>query len=692
MRRAAIIGWITLLGWSSLLNGQINQKRTLSETRHQIYYATYSPDGKFIATTGSDNNIILWNSKRNTIFRTLPGLKKRQNRVVFTSDSKGLFSAGEDGLIYTWDLLQVQIANSTTGHSGAINALDINPYGTLLASGGDDKIVRVWEIIGNNLAPLYELKGHRKTITSLAFSPDGRTLISGGADRLLMKWNVSDGINTGNTEAHNDRISCATYSPDGRFIATGGFDNLIKIWNSETLTSPKILKGHTDWVQTLDYTNSGNHIISGGHDQYIRVWEVKSGEMVGVSNKLEQIVLSVDVCPMRNDIISSCLLSEQLRIWAHGYGPNGNSSTTEPGFQEQVTQKQVTQDIDQDLPSKTEPDVPSITLFSPEPLNGSVIHDKASILIIGKADDPEGIQTMLINRQRTPLSESGIFQMEIELVTGENTIELVAVSNRGKMTRSSFVIHCTDDNSTRATGEQQSAVQGRYHALIIGINDYVDEKIPDLDYPLADADTLYKILINKYSFSEDHIIFLRNPVRTDIIIAMDSLSRTVTTNDNLLVFYAGHGNWDEKSGIGYWLPNDAARSNTANWFRNSTLRDFIGSIQSRHTLLIADACFSGSIFKTRSAFGSEVQGIQKLHELPSRKAMTSGNLKEVPDRSVFVKYLIQELNQNDAKFLPSEELFNSFKTAVLNNSPNVPRYGTIQNVGDEGGDFIFVKK
>jgi hypothetical protein len=57
-----------------------------------------------------------------------------------------------------------------------------------------------------------------------------------------------------------------------------------------------------------------------------------------------------------------------------------------------------------------------------------------------------------------------------------------------------------------------------------------------------------------------------------------------------------------------------------------------------------------------------------------------------------VKYLIRELQQNESRLLPSEELFGKFKTAVLNNSPNVPQYGTIQNVGDEGGDFIFIKK
>ena len=42
----------------------------------------------------------------------------------------------------------------------------------------------------------------------------------------------------------------------------------------------------------------------------------------------------------------------------------------------------------------------------------------------------------------------------------------------------------------------------------------------------------------------------------------------------------------------------------------------------------------------------------------------------------------------------SEELFYSFKMAVISNSSSgvLPQYGEIQNVGNEGGDFIFLKR
>jgi len=72
--------------------------------------------------------------------------------------------------------------------------------------------------------------------------------------------------------------------------------------------------------------------------------------------------------------------------------------------------------------------------------------------------------------------------------------------------------------------------------------------------------------------------------------------------------------------------------------------------------------------------------------------MTSGTLTEVPDRSSFTKYLLERLNENNDAYLSSWQLFNSFRIAVINNSLALPQYGEIQNVGDEGGDFIFLRR
>jgi hypothetical protein len=233
---------------------------------------------------------------------------------------------------------------------------------------------------------------------------------------------------------------------------------------------------------------------------------------------------------------------------------------------------------------------------------------------------------------------------------------------------------------------------GKYYALIIGINDYSDPLINELDYCIRDAESFYNAITNNYTFDKENVKFLKNATMADIVTSLDYFAKTVKTNDNFLIFYAGHGVWNATSEIGFWLPSDARKNSTLNWFRNSALRDYLREVNSKHTLLITDACFGGSIFKTRAAFTDGTLAINKLYELPSRKAMTSGTLTEVPDQSAFLKYMIERLNNNAEKYLSSEQLFSSFRIAVINNSNIVPQYGEIKDVGDQGGDFIFIRK
>ena len=81
-----------------------------------------------------------------------------------------------------------------------------------------------------------------------------------------------------------------------------------------------------------------------------------------------------------------------------------------------------------------------------------------------------------------------------------------------------------------------------------------------------------------------------------------------------------------------------------------------------------------------------------LYQMPSRRAITSGTMTAVPDNSIFLEYLSKRLTENKNKFLSSQQLFDSFRAAVINNSSAVPQDGVIAETGDEGGDFIFILK
>ena len=68
------------------------------------------------------------------------------------------------------------------------------------------------------------------------------------------------------------------------------------------------------------------------------------------------------------------------------------------------------------------------------------------------------------------------------------------------------------------------------------------------------------------------------------------------------------------------------------------------------------------------------------------------HLTEVPDKSSFAKYLIQQLDRNKEQYFSAERLYSTIRPAVISNSEAIPQYGEIRNVGDQGGDFIFIRK
>ncbi len=271
-----------------------------------------------------------------------------------------------------------------------------------------------------------------------------------------------------------------------------------------------------------------------------------------------------------------------------------------------------------------------------------------------------------------------VVDQKIDLALGANSFRFEAVTVSGKKIESNLDIVYDFANAT-------------YHALVIAVQDYDDHNMNDLDHPIKDASRFIDIITTEYNFSKDHVRFLRNPTKGDIIGTLDQLRYEVAPEDNLLVYYAGHGLWDEGMETGFWLPRDAARDNRVAWLANTDLTNYLKAIKSKHTLLIADACFSGGIFKSRAAFNNAAT-VEKLYKDQSRKAITSGTMEEVPDRSVFVQYLIKRLAEYNKKYLPAEELYSSLKDPVMNNSNTMPQYGTIQGVGDEGGDFIFIHR
>jgi hypothetical protein len=325
--------------------------------------------------------------------------------------------------------------------------------------------------------------------------------------------------------------------------------------------------------------------------------------------------------------------------------------------------------------------------------------NESTVIIKGKVRSDCRIEVISVNGQESHFSADGVFTARVALSEGENIIAIEARNCAG-WTRDYVVFKLTpvsidpEDiaDSVLYAGSGTLKELGRNFAVIIGISKYIDPVMPDLFYPIFDARKVKDVLTGNYTFDNKNVLLLENATKGKIIRTLDSLNYIITSKDNMLIFYAGHGSWDERTSMGYWLPADAAARILDNWMMNSIITGYVSQSKARHTLVIADACFGGSIFRTRAFKPEEEKTMSDLYLKSSKKAMTSGDLTEVPDESIFVKNFIQQLLENKENYLSSEQLFFSIKPNVVRAIDLIPQFGTIKNAGDQGGDFILFKK
>ena len=234
---------------------------------------------------------------------------------------------------------------------------------------------------------------------------------------------------------------------------------------------------------------------------------------------------------------------------------------------------------------------------------------------------------------------------------------------------------------------------GRYHALVIGNNDY--QSLPKLQTAVADAEAVAQLLEKKYNFK---VRLLRDATRTDILRALNDFRAELTPVDNLLIYYAGHGYIDRQTDTGFWQPVDAEEDDDLNWVSNADLTRRLNAMTAKHVMVVADSCYSGTL--VRSSTGDIPTGqerdtwLQRLNESRSRTAIVSGGIEPVADagrdgHSVFAIAFLDALRDN-SDYIEGSSLFQKISRPVVVNADQTPQYSDIRNAGHEGGEFIFV--
>ncbi|MGZ8944172.1 MAG: caspase family protein [Methylococcaceae bacterium] len=332
--------------------------------------------------------------------------------------------------------------------------------------------------------------------------------------------------------------------------------------------------------------------------------------------------------------------------------------------------------------------------------------------IAGKVASSSGLKSLEINQQSIEVDKNGLFKSEVAIVEPLTVVKIVATDKQDNSSIVTFNLLTTIQEAAQVANEvpektissaYPSINFGQFYALIIGNNDYAN--LPALKTSANDAKAIDEILRVHYGYKTTLLI---NANRHQIMTSLNNLRNTLTENDNLVIYYAGHGDIDKKDQSAYWLPTDAEANNSANWLSSHDITQYLNVISARHILVIADSCYSGAMTTSSIARIPDDMPESKrekwLNFMINRKArtvMTSGGVKPVLDsgsgnHSIFANALLKALKSNNG-LMEDYKLYNAVASKVKQSASNVgfqqmPQYSAMQHAGHEGSPFFFVPK
>ena len=204
---------------------------TLAGHEGQVWKVRFSPDGRWLASSGMENSICLWN-QAGELFATLIGHPAVVRGIVFTPDNRFIVTGCFDGCWRLWDVQTYQQVGCYQAHANWIWNLACSPDGQMLATASADGTAKLWETATGKL--LETFAGHHREVLAIEFSPNGEHVATGSSDRTIKIWSVQTGQLIQTLVGHQERVCSLIYSSDGQILASSSLDETIVLWDIAT--------------------------------------------------------------------------------------------------------------------------------------------------------------------------------------------------------------------------------------------------------------------------------------------------------------------------------------------------------------------------------------------------------------------------------------------------------------------------
>lgn len=303
-----------------------------------VTWVSFSPDGRWLATAGSQPKIWDWQNGRQlfafpdramsklafdsegrrlavatpthavNVYSTGPGVEIKVAAMetgageVLTPDITRLVSVSREGA-KVWDVASGRLLLTIPSPGEPISDVKFSPDGSRLAISSYDGTARVYDLSGRELIIF---RGHQDKATGVVFSPDGRRIATSSADKTARLWDVSTGRQLTTLSGHQGSVVDVAFSPDGNRIATASNDGTAKIWDATGGKLLSTLVAHRAGVWTVLFSPDGERLATLGWDRprpttgngfcdTVRVWSVAAGtEQFAIHSSTIAIAFSPD--------------------------------------------------------------------------------------------------------------------------------------------------------------------------------------------------------------------------------------------------------------------------------------------------------------------------------------------------------------------------------------------------------------